>query len=104
MPFYFTGGTQRLDLEDLPLDRWVTIQAATGLKWHEVLSENVIGDAKVASAVIAECAAHLGITVPPPTLKSAVKMIAFESEANVPEQFNDGVPDPKAPASEPVTT
>lgn len=104
MPFIFTHGDRRLDLEDLPLDAWIKIQEATGLTWPEVLTAKVLGDAKIASSVVAQCAAHLGIEVPTLTLRSMLDAITIEVAENIPEQFNDGVPDPKAPASEPATT
>jgi|GEM_PF-6630209 len=104
MPFYFQHGQSRLALDDMPLDAWVAIQEATGKQWHEVLSREVVGDAKVAKAVIAEACKVLGVEVPPLTLKTMLEVITFESEPIVPEQYTDGVPDPKAPASDPATT
>lgn len=104
MPFYYNYPSGKLDLEDLPLDRWITIQSETGLQWHEVLSGVSIVDAKVATVVVREACGHLGIEVPTLTLRTLLKAITFEQAENVPEQYNDGVPDPKAKASEPVTT
>lgn len=105
MPFYFKHAEHKIDLEDLPLDRWITVQEETGHMWHEVLSQTVLGDAKVAKSVAVQCCAQLGIEYPNPTLKTLVGgMLSFEAEANVPEQFNDGIPDPKVPATDPATT
>lgn len=104
MPFYFNHAAGKLDLEDMPLDRWIAIQSETGLQWHEVLSGVSIVDAKVATVVIREACAHLGIEVPALTLRSLLKAITFEQIENVPEQYTDGIPDPKAQGSEPVTT
>ncbi len=104
MPFYFQHADKRVALDDLPLDRWVTIQEATGKQWHEILTRDVIGDVKVARAVIAEAAAFLGVDTPELTLKTMLEVITFESAEIIPEQFNDGIPDPKAGDSEPGTT
>lgn len=104
MPFYFQHAGKRVALDDLPLDRWVTIQEATGKQWHEILTRDVIGDVKVAQAVVAEAVAFLEVEAPALTLKSMLEAITFESAEIIPEQFTDGIPDPKAVASEPVTT
>jgi hypothetical protein len=104
MPFYFQHADHKVNLEDLPLDRWIKIEEACGLQWPEVLTGKCVGDAKVAKVVIEQAAEHLGIPVPTLTLKSVVELITFDREETTPDQFVDGIPDPKAPASDPVTT
>ena len=104
MPFYFHHADKRVALDDLPLEHWITIQEATGRQWPDILTRDVVGDVKVAQAVIGEACKYLGIEPPKLTLKSMLEAITFEAAENIPEQFNDGVPDPKASASEPVTT
>lgn len=104
MPFYFQQGSQRVALDDMPLDRWITIQEATGKQWHEILTRDVIGDVKVAKAVIAEAAAYLGVEPPELTLKTMLECIVFDAAETIPEQFTDGIPDPKATGSAPETT
>ncbi len=104
MPFYFSTAGKRVALDDLPLEHWITIQEATGKQWPDILTREVIGDVKVAQAVITEACKHMGVEVPALTLKSMLEAITFEAVENIPEQFNDGVPDPKASASEPATT
>jgi hypothetical protein len=103
MPFYFRHSDKQLDLEDLPLDRWITIQDKTGRQWHEVLGANILGDVKVSAAVVAECAAHLGIEVPTPSLRQMLEMIVFVQSDNLPAEYQDGIPDPKAAGTEPAT-
>jgi len=104
MPFYYNHPGGKFDLEDLPLERWVTIQSATGMSWPDILTGKVLGDAKVAQVVVGEVCAHLGITAPTLTIRTLLESVTFEAKENVPEQYNDGVPDPKASASAPVTT
>lgn len=104
MPFYFKTDTHSVNLEDLPLDRWIKIEAECGAPWPEILTGKVIGDAKVAKAVIGQACEHLSIPVPELTLRSIVELIKFEREESTPEQFNDGIPDPKAQGSAPETT
>jgi hypothetical protein len=104
MPFIFNHAGKKLDLEDLPLERWTRIQEVTGLTWPEVLSGKVLGDSKVTQVVLAQVAEHLEITLPALTIRSAMELIKWEREPNIPETFNEGMPDPKAPASEQATT
>lgn len=105
MPFYFQHESCRLNLEELPLDRWIKIEEECGLQWPDVLTGKfVVGDAKVAKAVIVQAAEHCGVTLPTLTLKNVVGMITYEPTEAIPEQFNDGIPDPKASGSDPVTT
>lgn len=104
MPFYFQHDGHKVNLEDLPLDRWITIEKECDEPWPEILSGKVIGDSLVAKAVIGQACEHLGIPTPQLTLRNVVDMITFERDESVPEQFNDGIPDPKAQASEPATT
>ena len=104
MPFYFSHDEKRLNLEDLPLDRWIAIEAECGLAWPDVLTGKCVGDSKVAKAVIGQACAHLGIEVPPLTLKSVVELITFDREETLPVGFEDGLPDPKAKDSAPATT
>ena len=102
MPFYFQHADHKVNLEDLPLDRWIKIEEACGLQWPEILTGKCIGDARVAKVVIEHAAEHLGIPVPPLTLKAVVELITYAPEETTPEQFVDGIPDPKAGDSEPA--
>ena len=104
MPFYFKHGDHKVNLEDLPLDRWITIEQECGQPWPEILTGKVIGDAKVAKAVIGQVCSHLEIEVPKLTLRAVVDMITYEREETLPTEFSDGIPDPKATDSEPATT
>ncbi len=103
MPFYFRHSGKQLDLEDLPLARWVTIQEQTGKQWHEVLGANVLGDVKVASSVVEQCAAELGVEMPKLSLRQMLEVIVFQPSDNLPAEYQDGIPDPKAAATEPAT-
>ena len=104
MPYYFKHDGGRFDLEDMPLDRWITVQEQTGKQWHEVLSGQILGDAKVATVVVAQAAAHLGIEAPRLTIKTMVDVLVWEQEENLPSEYADGIPDPKASDTEAATT
>jgi len=104
MPYYFKHDAGKFDLEDMPLDRWITIQEQTGKQWHEVLSGQILGDAKVANAVVVQACAHLGIEAPRLTIKTLVDVLFWAEGETIPTEFVDGSPDPKAPATEAATT
>ena len=104
MPIVFKHAGHSLDLEDMPIDRWIAIQEATGMKWTDVLSGNIVADVKVAKAVTTEACRHLGVEPPELTLRVLFTLFVLEERPNNAETFTDGIPDPKAPASEPVTT
>lgn len=105
MPFYFTHADKKLNLEDLPLDRWIAIQEQTGFTWADILSGGtIVGDAKVVRAVVKEVSAHLGVEPPEMTLRGAVDVITFETGETLPAEFADGIPDPKATDTEAETT
>lgn len=103
MPFYFKHGDHKVNLEDLPLDRWITIEAESGSSWIEVLSGK-LGESRVAKSVIVQACEHLGIDVPPLTIRKLANMLVFEKEESLPTEYADGIPDPKATDSEPATT
>lgn len=105
MPFFYVNGSTDYDIEELPIDRWIEIQKATGLKWHQCLSQNLLGDVTVAKAVLEACAAETATTLPERiTVKTMIELIQWREGENTPQQFNEGIPDPKAQGSEPATT
>lgn len=105
MPFVYCNAGVEFDIEELPLDRWIEVQKATGLQWHQCLTQNMLGDVTVAKAVLAACAAETGTTLPERiTVKTMIDLIQWRAGENTPQQFNEGIPDPKAQGSEPATT
>lgn len=100
----YTNGDCEFDVEELPLDRWIEIQKATGRQWHECLTKSLLADVAVAKAVLDACAAHTGTTLPPLTVKSMLGLFRFEAAENTPTGYREGTPDPKAKGSEPATT
>lgn len=92
------------DVEELPIDRWIEIQKATGRQWHECLSKTLLADVAVGKAVLEACAAETGVTLPPLTVKTMLKLFRFDDRENTPTQYNEGIPDPKATGSDPATT
>lgn len=104
MPFFYVNGDTKFDLEDLPVDRWIAIEQATGLKWHQVLAGTPMDTMAIAKAVIGECAAETGTTPPAINPRTVFDLLKFEPGENRPDQYDEGVPDPKATGSEPATT
>lgn len=105
MPFVYCNAGVEFDIEELPLDRWIEVQKATGLQWHQCLTQNMLGDVTVAKAVLAACAAETGTTLPERiTVKTMIDLIQWREGENTPQQYTEGIPDPKASGSEPATT
>jgi hypothetical protein len=105
VPFVYCNAGVEFDIEELPLDRWIEVQKATGLQWHQCLTQNMLGDVTVAKAVLDACAAETGTTLPARlTVKTMIELIQWRSGENTPQQFSEGLPDPKAQGSEPATT
>ena len=105
MPIYFVHETARVDIEDVPLDDYIAIEAATSLPWYEVAA-NPMRHAKAGKMLAEVCARIAGVPLPDPfSVRDLVEVFdVVSSVANRPEQYTDGIPDPKAPASEPETT
>lgn len=100
----FVCGDVDYDVEELPIDRWIQIQKATGKQWHECLSKTLLADAAVGKAVLEACAAETGATLPALTVKTMLTLFRFDDRENTPTQYNEGIPDPKATGSDPATT
>jgi hypothetical protein len=105
VPILYVHANGEFDIDDLPLHRWVAVQKATGRKWRECVGVHLFEDAEVALAVINECAGHIGTTVNPDmTLSDLFSTFKVTPVDNRPGEFNEGIPDPKAPDTEPETT
>ncbi len=104
MPIIFVHDGHELDIDDLPLDTYIELEASTSMQWHQ-LASNPLRTAKGGSALAQACAAHLGIELPPLTPRLLVDLFDMRpNEPNRPTQYQDGVPDPKAKGSDPETT
>lgn len=103
MPIVFQYDGHELDIDDLPLDRYVEIEAATGLAWYD-LASNPLKSASGGMALAKACADHLGVELPPITPRLFVDLFDMRAGENRPTEYSEGVPDPKAKGSEPATT
>lgn len=103
MPFEFRYGGKTVDIEEMPLDVYVKIEAETGVAWYQ-LSAAPARYARAASMLAAECAKHLEIDPPKMTPKALIQMFELVDEPNKPTEYEDGLPDPKAADSEAATT
>lgn len=103
MPWIFSCDGKSLDLENLSLDDYIDVEAATGVAWYEIAT-SPIRNARVAKLIAEKCAAATGVTLPPLTAKSIVGLFTLDREPNRPDEYQDGMPDPKAPATDPATS
>lgn len=106
MPIYFTPDADtRYPVDDLPVERWITIQRVTGRQWHECLGREMVADLVVAKAVLDECAAETGKPLPERlTLSTLLDLLRFDLGETTPTAYTDGMPDPKASGTDPATT
>lgn len=104
MPVMFRLEGQELDLDDMPLDVYADIEKETGVPWYR-LTANPMAHAAAVVVLVKKCAERLGVE-PPATLtpKLLVDMFEVVSEPNLPTEYNEGIPDPKAPEEDPETT
>lgn len=106
MPVYFKHGDHKLDLDDLPLEEYVAIHAATGKQWHHVIARPY--DTDTAPLLAAACAKHLGISeLPKLTPRVLIDLFSIEAGENIPSEWEGeglSVPDPKAQEPDPETT
>jgi hypothetical protein len=103
MPAYFVHGGARLDVDDIPLEVYANIHAATGLEWWEV-SPSPMRNTKAAQLLFAAACDITGVAAPDPlTPRTLFAGFVIEDGENRATDYNDGIPDPKA-EDEPETT
>jgi len=103
MPFYFIHDDKSLDVEDVPLDVYVDIEAKTGVAWYQ-LTVSPPRHAAAAALLAEACAKQLGVSAPKLTPKTLTSVFELLDETSRPTEFSDGMPDPKAPDTGQETT
>jgi hypothetical protein len=103
MPIFFTHAGARLDVEDVPLEVYAEIKDKTGLEWWQVVS-NPMRHAKAGELLAKACAGISGVDIGVVTPKTLVAAFTVDEDAKtMPDEFTDGIPDPKA-GDVPATT
>jgi hypothetical protein len=103
MPVFFVHDGARLDVDDIPLEVYANIHAATELPWYQVAA-NPLRDAKAGEMLIRAACGIAGVAVPEKVTPNVlVAAFVFEDGENRAVEYNDGIPDPKA-EDEPETT
>jgi hypothetical protein len=104
MPIYFTHDGARLDVDDIPLAVFADIKDKTGIEWWQVAA-NPMRYAGAGELLAKACADITGVKLPEViTAGNFTKLFTVdEAVKNLPDEFNDGIPDPKA-GDEPATT
>lgn len=105
MAVYFTHDDHELDVDDVPMETYADIEKKTGIAWYR-LTQAPAAHAAAGPMLAQRCAEMVGVTLPDPiTPKVLVDLFDVrEDEDNLPSEFEDGMPDPKAAATEPETT
>lgn len=103
MPIVFKYDDQSVDIEEVPLAVYGEIEKQTKVPWYD-LAASPMRHAVAGELLAKECAKIAGVDLPPLTPRLLVKVFDVVKESNVPTEFEDGMPDPKAKGSEPETT
>lgn len=104
MPIVFTFDGKELDLDDISMDDYAAIEKTTSVPWYR-LTQSPMSHAAAGPMLARRCAEILGVTLPDPiTPRLIVTLFDVREEPNLPSEFTDGVPDPKAQEPDPETT
>lgn len=103
MSFHFRYEGCDVDIDDVPLARYAEIEKATGVEWYR-LQRSPLAFAAAGEQLAKVCAEIGGVSLPPLTPRLLVEVFELVDEPNLPAEYSDGMPDPKAEGSEPATT
>ena len=104
MPVMFKYEGVEIDIDDISMETYAEIEKATSVAWYR-LTQAPGAHAAAGPMLARKCAELLGVTLPDPiTPRIMVTLFEVVDEPNRPSEFSDGMPDPKAPASETETT
>ena len=104
MPVMFRLEGQELDLDDVPLATYAEIEKTTSVPWYR-LSNAPMAYAAAGEMLARKCAEQLGLKLPQPlTPKKMVEIFEVVDEPNLPTEYTEGIPDPKAEGPDKETT
>ena len=104
MPVMFRYEGVEIDIDDIAMETYATIEKATSVPWYR-LTQAPGAHAAAGPMLARACAELLGVTLPDPiTPKIMVTLFEVVEEPNRPAEFSDGMPDRKAQDSETETT
>ncbi len=96
MPIIFEYDGKSIDVDDVPLEVYETIKKKTGDEWYTVAGRPM-ANAAGGKLLAEECAKLLGVELPSPmTPRILVDVFKVVEESNLPAEYTDGMPDPKA--------
>jgi hypothetical protein len=104
MPLMFRYDGAEMDLDDLPMEDYAAIEKTTSVPWYR-LTQSPMAHAAAGPMLAKRCAEILGVTLPDPiTPKVLVGLFEVVDEPNLPTEYQDGIPNPKAAGSGQETT
>jgi len=103
MSFHFRYGGADVDIDDVSLATYAAIEKETGVEWYR-LQRSPLLFAAAGEMLAKACAGVAGVDLPPLTPRQFVDVFELVDEENRPVEYDDGMPVPKAQASEPETT
>lgn len=103
MSFHFRYEGCDVDIDDVPLASYAEIEKATGVEWYR-LQRSPLLFADAGEMLAKVCAGIAGVTLPPLTPRLLVDVFELVEAENRPTEYDDGMPDPKAPVTDQETT
>lgn len=103
MPIIFKYEGQELDVDDVPLETFATLEEKHGVAWYN-LGSMPMRYAAAGEALARECAKIVGVTLPEKiTPKLFVKLFEVTEVPNMPTEWEDGMPVPLPEAADQPT-
>lgn len=104
MAIVFKYDGHELDIDDVPLSVYVEIETATGTPWYRLVT-NPMRFAAAGQELAKACAKQVGVDLPELTPRTFAEVFDVrQDQENRPTEYEEGIPDPKAEASEAETT
>lgn len=105
MAIEFRYDGKSIDLDDVPLDVYVKIENETKVPWYQLAGAPAL-HAAAGQMLARECSALIGVELPAKLTPRIILDVFDKTEEpdNRPDEFDEGIPVPKAEASEPATT
>lgn len=103
MSFHFKYEGADVDIDDVPLSVYAQIEKETDVSWFQ-LQRSPLRYADAGERLAKACARIAGVELPELTPRLLVEVFDLVEGENRPSEYQEGMPDPKAEGSEPVTT
>ena len=101
--FHFRYEGHDVDIDDVPLSVYAEIEKVTTVRWFD-LQRSPVRYADAGAMLAKACADIAGVELTTLTPRLFVDVFELVDAENRPTEYDDGMPDPKATASDQGTT